>query len=216
MNNSPPVKPWDRYRGIKKWGWYLDDLDGWMGLLHSSQQVKALEVGAFDGVSANLMLDLLFTHPGSELHVIDPFLPDPTTPELDTQTRHSFEENCRIGGHEKQIALYEGLSGEVLAWMIAKDGFWESFDFIYVDGSHLAKDVFIDAALSWNLLRPGGVIAFDDYAWGDWMNDVPGTPRAAIEAFDRVFADQIELLRVNWRALYRKKAGPAIFSPVSP
>ncbi len=217
---EPPsdTKPWDRYRGLKKWGWYLDDLANWQVLLSSDAPVKALEVGAFDGVSANLMLDLLFTHPQSEVHAIDPFLPDPTTPEVDDQTRESLEANCEIGGHEEQIKLYEGLSAEVLAWMAGAEGYWESFDFIFIDGSHFAKDVFIDAALCWNLLKPGGVIAFDDYEWGDWMANPLGTPRAAIDAFERLFADRIELLHANWRRIYRKTEGlgPApTFSPAS-
>ncbi len=198
-------RPWDKYTGAKQWGWYLDDLPALQSLLHSTEPVKALEIGAFDGVSANLMLDLLFPHPQSEVHVIDPWLPDPTTPELGEETRARFESNCRTGGHEAQIRVYEGLSAEVLAWMIAEEGYWESFDFIYVDGSHLAPDVFLDAALSWNLLKPGGLIAFDDYEWGDWERDLSGTPRAAIDAFERVFAGRIELLRGNWRRTFRKR-----------
>ena len=36
------------------------------------------------------------------------------------------------------------------------------FDFIYVDGSHLFEDVFVDAYYSCRLLTEGGVLAFDD------------------------------------------------------
>ena len=36
-------------------------------------------------------------------------------------------------------------------------------DLIYIDGSHLAKDVLSDAILSWKLLKPSGVMIFDDY-----------------------------------------------------
>lgn len=197
-------QPWDRYRGQKKWGWYLDDLDGWRELLTTETPVKALEVGAFDGVSANLMLDLLFTHRQSEVHAIDPYLPDPTTPEVNAETRDFFVENCTIGGHESQVQLYEGLSAEVLAWMAGTDGYWESFDFIFIDGSHLAKDVLIDAALCWNLLKPGGVLAFDDYEWGEWEPNPLAKPRIAIEAFVRVFCDRLQLLRSGWRRIYQK------------
>ena len=38
------------------------------------------------------------------------------------------------------------------------------FDFVYVDGSHLALDVLVDAALAWRLLSPGGVLVFDEVA----------------------------------------------------
>lgn len=204
MSTAPRVNPWDRYRGLKKWGWYLDDLASWERLLHTKDRVRVLEVGAFDGVSANLMLDLLFTHPESELHAIDPFLPDPTTPEVNEETRLHFEENLATGGHAHQIRLYEGLSAEVLAWMIAEDGYWESFDFIYIDGSHLAKDVFIDAALSWNLLKPGAIVAFDDYEWGNWRDYPTSTPRASIDSFASIFSDHADLIHQGSRAFFLK------------
>jgi len=38
----------------------------------------------------------------------------------------------------------------------------EQFDLIYVDGSHLFEDVFIDAYYTSRLLSEGGVVAFDD------------------------------------------------------
>ncbi|HWB02684.1 MAG TPA: class I SAM-dependent methyltransferase [Verrucomicrobiales bacterium] len=206
MEPAPP-QPWDRYRGTKAWGWYLDDLENWQLLLATAEPVKALEVGGFEGISANLMLDLLFTHPDSEIHAIDPFLPDPTTPEVDGQTRECFEQNCATGGHEDRIKLYEGLSSEVLAWMASAEGFWQSFDFIYIDGSHLAKDVFIDAALSWHLLKPGGILAFDDYGWGEDEANPVAKPRLAIDAFSSVFRDHLQLLHSGWRRIYRKTEG---------
>lgn len=36
------------------------------------------------------------------------------------------------------------------------------FDLIYVDGSHLFEDVFLDAYFSLRLLTPSGIVAFDD------------------------------------------------------
>ena len=37
------------------------------------------------------------------------------------------------------------------------------FDFIYVDGGHDAGTALADGLLSFRLLRPGGLIVFDDY-----------------------------------------------------
>jgi len=39
-----------------------------------------------------------------------------------------------------------------------------SFDLVYVDGSHLFEDVFVDAYFVLRLLSPGGLVAFDDSA----------------------------------------------------
>lgn len=193
----------DRYVGLKWWGWYLNDFHRWVARFGSDERRRVLEIGAFDGVSANRMLDAVFRHPESEVHCIDPYLPDPTTPQLSEQTRTQFEENAHIGGHARQIHLYEGLSAEVISWMLAEEGFWETFDFIYVDGSHQARHVLMDAVMSWNLLKVGGVIVFDDYEWPHGENEY-GRPRTAIDAFEQVFADRLECVLSGYRRGFGK------------
>jgi predicted O-methyltransferase YrrM len=191
-----------KYVGLKKWGWYLR-LDEWKRLFFTEAPVRVLEIGAFDGVSANMMLDHLFPHPESRVYCIDPFLPDPTTPEVCGQTREDFYENRRRGGHENQIEIFEGLSVEVLGWMISEEGYWNSFDFVYVDGSHRARDVLTDGVMSWNLLKYGGVMAFDDDEWkrGD---DKFGWPRRGIDAFESVFRPELRLVKGGYRRIWQK------------
>jgi len=194
----------DKYVGLKKWGWYLG-LQDWKTLFHTEKPARVLEIGAFDGVSANMMLDHLFPHPESRVCCIDPFLPDPTTPEVSKQTRLDFYENLKRGGHTEQIDIFEGLSVEVLAWMIAEDGYWDSFDLIYIDGSHLAHDVLTDAVISWNLLKYGGVIAFDDYEWNGG-NSPLDRPKLGIDAFASVFHPQLRLVKSGYRRIWQKIA----------
>ena len=62
-----------------------------------------------------MMLDLLFTHPESEVHCIDPYEPDPTTPQVCAQTKDKFHQNVRLVAREGRIHLHEGISVEVLA-----------------------------------------------------------------------------------------------------
>lgn len=38
-------------------------------------------------------------------------------------------------------------------------------DLIYIDGSHEEDDVYADLVSYWDLVRPGGVLAGDDWAW---------------------------------------------------
>ncbi len=192
----------EKYEGLKEWGWYLDDVAGWCDVLESGYAIKALEVGAFDGVSANLMLDVLFPNSESEVHCIDPYLEDPTTPQVSDDVREQFLRNRAASGREESIQLYDGLSVEVLALMIANQGYWESFDFIYIDGSHTAENVLTDAVMSWPLLKVGGVIGFDDYEWGDGRS--LKTPRQAIDAFERIFSPSLDLLRSGGRKIWRK------------
>lgn len=187
-----------RYVGLKEWGWYLSQLDEWMTYVHDPRPVHVLEIGAFDGVSSNLMLDLVFPHPESSLVAIDPFLLDPTTPEVGADTRNHFLENRERAGRADRIELIEALSFEALSGMEPAQ-----FDFIYIDGSHLARHVLEDAVFAFPLLKCGGVLGFDDYGWGE--GQAPhARPKPAIDAFESVYGDKLQLLFSNWQRFYRK------------
>ena len=67
------------------------------------------------------------------------------------------------------------------------------FDFVYIDGSHLATDVLEDAVLTFRLVDGGGSIVFDDYDWGQDL-DEELRPKPAIDVFLRVFRHRYELL----------------------
>ena len=45
------------------------------------------------------------------------------------------------------------------------------YDFIYIDADHTAVGVLLDAELSWDCLKSGGVLAFDDYEWSEGKGD---------------------------------------------
>lgn len=193
-----------KYNGHQRWGWYLDDHEYWISLLKFDEgPVKAMEIGAYDGVSANMMLDLLFPHADTRLHCIDPYLPDPTTPGENEQWKELFLRNREIGGHEDQIILHEGLSFDVLTRLHQDPEQRESFDFIYIDGSHYAKNVLEDAVLAWPLLDLGGYLAFDDYHWNMHNNDYL-RPGPAIDAFLEIYGNRLEVIAKTGRVFVRK------------
>lgn len=196
-----------KYANEKHWGWYRLQPEQWRCFLATPEKVKVLEIGAYDGTSANMMLDEIFTHPESEVHTVDPFLSDPTTPGVGSHTRERFEENCRRGGHGERISLYEGLSVEVMGWMIAEEGYWEGFDVVFIDGSHLARDVMTDATMGWHLLKPGGMMVFDDYTWGMHLPST-GRPREAIDAFFAAFSTELSPMWTGEQMFVRKRGGP--------
>ena len=69
----------------------------------------------------------------------------------------------------------------------------ETYDFVYIDGSHDACDVLLDAILAFKAIRPGGYICFDDFLWHAGDSDPLKTPRQGIESFISCFRDQIHL-----------------------
>ncbi len=88
----------------------------------------------------------------------------------------------------------------------------ESFDIIYVDGSHVKNDVLEDAVLSWRLLKNGGLMVFDDYRnLGVGLDYAGGhgpdvwSPKAAIDPFVQCFERQCEVLHNGRQLIIRKK-----------
>jgi predicted O-methyltransferase YrrM len=80
-----------------------------------------------------------------------------------------------------------------------------SFDFIYIDGSHKAKDVLTDACMAWPLLKPKGLMVFDDYLWTPNARDILHRPKAAIDAFINLFAEEVEIVHIGYQLIVRKK-----------
>jgi cephalosporin hydroxylase len=78
------------------------------------------------------------------------------------------------------------------------------YSFIYVDGSHIAKDVLTDACMAWPLLKPHGVMVFDDYLWGN-ARDILHRPKIAIDAFCNVFAEEVDIIHAGYQLVIRKK-----------
>jgi predicted O-methyltransferase YrrM len=63
----------------------------------------------------------------------------------------------------------------------------ETFDFIFVDGSHDARDVYQELSEVFRLVKPGGIIALHDYnplygAWEPLDRTIPG-PFLAVQRF---------------------------------
>jgi hypothetical protein len=72
-----------------------------------------------------------------------------------------------------------------------------TFDYILINGSHLNKDVMLDALLAWYLLCSGGIIFFVDYNWGN--------PSIGISMWSNAYDKHIEVLHVGYHMVVRKK-----------
>ena len=94
-------------------------------------------------------------------------------------------------------------STRTLAADIAAKGAGDA-DFIYIDGSHIAKDVLTDACMAWVLLKPKGIMVFDDYMWGN-PRDILHRPKPAIDAFCNIFAEEVDIVHVGYQMVVRKK-----------
>lgn len=78
-----------------------------------------------------------------------------------------------------------------------------TYDFIYVDADHTTVGVLLDAELSWQLLTIGGIMAFDDYNWGNAL-PLHLRPRPGIDLFLLHHEGEYELLEKNEQIWIRK------------
>jgi predicted O-methyltransferase YrrM len=157
---------------------------------------QMLEVGSFEGRSAVWFLESVLTHPDSRITCIDTFGGSVEHANLDlSELEKRFDRNMQ--SHAAKVTKIKGSSRVVL-----RDLPFNSFDIAYVDGSHEAADVLADAVLVWDLVKPGGVIALDDYGWH--TPAVPQDPSVAIDAFMHVMKGQYDVLHKEWMVVLAK------------
>jgi predicted O-methyltransferase YrrM len=198
--DNPPL-PHARYRFSFDWvsphtAAWAKDLEHLKGKPH----VRALEVGCFEGQSACWFLDNVFTHPTSRMVCVDPF----AVPMVSVLLRYfeaRFDFNIEASGSGDRVTKLIGHSQVVLRTLQPA-----SFDFIYVDGSHKIGDVLQDAVLAWTLLRPGGIVNFDDYALVDDLSEgmLARAPGRAIDAFVSLLGSSATIVRRDWQMVLRK------------
>jgi hypothetical protein len=58
--------------------------------------------------------------------------------------------------------------------------------------------------LSWRLLKPQGIMIFDDYEWDTYRGTL-NNPRAGIDAFLEVFVEQFSVITQGYQIAVRKR-----------
>jgi len=164
-----------------------------------SKSFNFLEVGCYEGQASVWLME----NTTAKLTVIDTF---EGSKEHDKQFEKTllnrFTEN--IAPHEKRVEVLVGTSREHLKRLEN-----DSYDFIYIDGSHQASDVLEDAVLAFPLLRKNGIMIFDDYTWGLGMEHYD-IPVFGIDAFLAVYGNQLKVLEKNSQVIISKMAVPPL------
>jgi len=167
-----------------------------------------LEIGSHEGRSSCWMLENMLTDTGT-MTCIDPFADRPVTafsydsiPE-DRSIEQLFRANtAEVKKPGQTLEVMANMSFPSLAQLIVDK---RQYDFIYVDGSHNADDALADAVMCFGLLRPGGVMLFDDYLWEDGVSAYLGRPKQSIDAFVNMFYHRLKLGLVNYQLAIVKK-----------
>jgi predicted O-methyltransferase YrrM len=180
-------------RVVASWEPLLSELDG--------RAARVLEIGSFEGLSACFVLwrlpdsavTCVDTFEGSAEHVARDLLPPAGLEAV-------FDANVALVDASR-VRKIVGDSRRVLVDLLDEGA---RFDLIYVDGSHVALDVIVDAALAWRLLANGGFIVFDDYDWSALGDDRLLRPGPAVDSFLSLVDGRYELVSKDVQLIVRK------------
>jgi hypothetical protein len=180
--------------GWKQWDIHLAKFKG--------KQINILEVGVYKGDAmqkfAQVFLD---SEPSSHYYGIDTWEGSPEYVGIDFKEIEKKTLEKKANSPSKaRIHLIKQESTLALPMLLSKG---IEFDIIFIDASHVAKDVLYDSVICMRLLKEKGVLIFDDYLWEKLE---PGlfTPKPAIDSILEIYKDVIDILYVGYQVIIQK------------
>ena len=174
-------------------------------ITHLPARKNFLEIGSFEGRSAVWTIENMMED-GGEIVCIDTWEGGSEhTPEDMSGTEDRFHQNITLIRNRfpnRAVVSLKSTSVEALGAAIAHK---KQFDFIYIDGSHLSKDVLTDACMSWPLLKDKGFMVFDDYMWRPPGFTILQRPKIAVDTFINMFEDELIVTHIGYQLIVRKE-----------
>lgn len=166
------------------------------GLLDLTSTYRVLEIGCLEGSATTVFSDTVLNHPDSRMTCVDPFdAYNPTTIQEKggDYTKRLFLDNISKSRNHEKIKLVELYSSDFYK---TND---KTFNFIYIDGSHLVEDIAHDFVKCLEILEPGGIMWMDDYLWGDGV-----TIRDCIDRLYEENKDKLAIIFKRYQIGFRK------------
>ena len=196
--------PWDRFVGwtppsLPKTKQYTQDYvsvrvplwEQWFVRFRGAVDLAVLELGSYEGNSAEWFLENLCTDPSARLTCVDSF------PDARVEAR--FDYNLSEALQTERVLKVKEPSHR---WLAAQE-VRPTYDLIYVGASPRAGDVLLNAMMSWRLLRPGGCMLLDDYLW-QFGKDPLERPQLAIDLLLEAKLQGLELVYRGYQVLVTK------------
>lgn len=151
-----------------------------------------LQVGAYTGDASKWLLDNVLTGEGSKLTDVD------TWRGSDEVSHKEMNWDDVEAVYDERVKKYGDkvikVKSDSVEFLRTQPFF--IYDFIYIDGDHTALGAFADAVGSWPLLKPMGIMAFDDYTWTSGISP-EHEPKKGINMFLKVAEGSYNLIIKN-------------------
>ena len=184
--------------------WFLsnktkNDFERLLQEFKGKSNLKFLEIGSFCGNSAAWTIENILTDKTSTLTCVDPWNGNIVHEAADYDfgyIERAFDE--QLEPFKDQLIKCKAYSDD---WLMSNRS--EMYDFIYIDGDHMPQAFMLDGVLSWELLKPGGIMAIDDYEWTH-PRGARYNPKAAIDMFVNMYSEHLEVIEKGWQVWIRK------------
>ena len=159
------------------------------------EKFNYLEIGSYEGGSA---IYLASRFKENKIFCVD----------IWERVKEEYNEDINFNDIEKNFDINTKNYSNVFKIKKYSDEFFlennQTFDVIYVDGHHLAEQVYKDAVNSWNVLNTKGLLIFDDYIWNNY-DDITKNPCHAINKFLEEKYNNLNILEVTNSQIFIKK-----------
>ena len=165
------------------------------------ENLHFLQVGAYTGDASKWLLDNILTGRNCMLTDVD------TWQGSDEPIHHDMDWQNVEQVYDAKLSVYS----TVFKHKMTSDEYFADhsngwYDFVYIDADHTAHAAYTDGVNGWRDLKPNGILAFDDYTWGDGLPDQTLAPRPGIDKFLEEYAGQYQLINKVHQVWIRKNA----------
>lgn len=175
--------------------------------LTSKSKIDLLELGTFEGLSAIWFLEnipKIIKNCSINITSVDDFEGDiKPLNGINMQNVHknaisNFELANRINSPNKIDLISSSTNNFFKSNLL-------NFDIIYIDGDHSSKQTIFDAMNAFEVLKPGGIIVFDDYLGGNGeYSNLDISPKFAIDTFVLLYSRKIKIIFQGYQLIVKK------------
>jgi len=177
--------------------WFTHNIPSFLDVQKRIGKIESiLEVGCFEGRATCWMLENMLSETGT-ITCVDTFKGGEEHSNLELGSLElQFNENVKEVRKEAQNVETVPLDSYTgLGYLIRNQ---KLYDFIYIDGSHIAPDVLTDACMAFGMLKKGGIMLFDDYLWRA-VPSILHRPKIAIDAFTAIFEERANICILGYQ-----------------
>ena len=167
----------------------------------SRENISVLEIGTYTGISLINIIKSIPNSSGIGVDMWSSYCENNLLENMDAlSVEKSFYKNISTFRLQDRITGFKSDSTDALARFF-KNGL--TFDFIYIDASHLLLDCYSDLVLAWLILEKDGILAIDDYTYK--IGSILDSPFEAVNHFLKRYEGKYKLLHKGYRVFLEKQ-----------